>query len=61
MKKFVCAEKNQRKIVMTVFKSSKMMFLNSKKSFQSMDAEYSMRRDLEASKPDVLKTFQKQF
>jgi hypothetical protein len=30
--------------------SSKMMFLNSKKSFQSMRSEYSMRRDVEASR-----------
>jgi hypothetical protein len=30
--------------------SSKMMYLNSKKSFQSTGSEYSMRKDLEASR-----------
>jgi hypothetical protein len=34
---------------MTVYEFM-FMFLNSKKSFQSMGSEYSMRRDLEASR-----------
>jgi hypothetical protein len=50
--------------------SSKMMFFNPKKFFQSMGSEYLLRTDLEAlrhfflqiwDKPEVIKRFQKQF
>jgi hypothetical protein len=66
----------QKKKCMTVFEFIGQFFfqndfLNIKKSFQSMESEYSLRRVLEASrhflfyrfetKTDVLKTFQKQF